>query len=253
MFGHPIVFSVGLSAGFHVLALGGALVLLPDGQDHVYSPVQVTLVELAHREDAAGVEAQTAPAARTAALTRPVPPPRVETVGDAIPVTTAEADDTDDPNNVTHPRMPAHTEVIAVRRENMLQNRALLERVAMPGRGRGDVDVGSVSLAPGEGAPSRTGPAGGIATSVEYLSNAPPRYPRLARRKGWEGTVLLAVEVLPTGRVNTVRVAQSSGYAMLDRAATQAVRKWRFSVSGVQDSGVNTTVEIPVTFALDTL
>jgi protein TonB len=46
---------------------------------------------------------------------------------------------------------------------------------------------------------------------------------------GAEGTVALRVFVLADGTVGTVEVITSSGSAVLDRTAVQAVRRWRFA------------------------
>ena len=45
------------------------------------------------------------------------------------------------------------------------------------------------------------------------------QYPTRARRKGWEGEVLIALHVDKRGYLNNVRLELSSGYAMLDTAA----------------------------------
>ncbi len=55
-----------------------------------------------------------------------------------------------------------------------------------------------------------------------------PVYPGLAQRRGWEGDVLIDVEVDVQGIVLTCAVARSSGFSMLDSAAATAVREWRF-------------------------
>jgi periplasmic protein TonB len=49
-------------------------------------------------------------------------------------------------------------------------------------------------------------------------------YPPLAQRRGWQGEVLVSVTVAPTGTLNHVRVTQSSGYDILDRAAVNTIR-----------------------------
>jgi TonB family protein len=83
--------------------------------------------------------------------------------------------------------------------------------------------------------------------------NRPPRYPPDALRKRIEGTVLLKVEVRPTGETGAVDVARSSGHRSLDDAAVEAVRKWRFrpatDAAGavVQTSSV---VTLPVEFVI---
>ena len=55
-----------------------------------------------------------------------------------------------------------------------------------------------------------------------------PSYPATARRLGIEGTALLRVFVDGQGRVGDVVVKQSAGHPDLDRAAADAVRRWRF-------------------------
>ncbi len=48
------------------------------------------------------------------------------------------------------------------------------------------------------------------------------RYPWLARRMGWEGRVRLAL-LVRAHRVQEARLLQSSGHALLDRAAREGV------------------------------
>ncbi len=50
-------------------------------------------------------------------------------------------------------------------------------------------------------------------------------YPLLARRRGWEGEVLLAFRLEADGRITGAHVARSSGYGVLDRAALTALGK----------------------------
>jgi protein TonB len=48
-------------------------------------------------------------------------------------------------------------------------------------------------------------------------------YPPLARSRGWQGEVRLGVRVGSDGRLSRVRVLQTSGHALLDRAAVRSV------------------------------
>jgi TonB family protein len=57
----------------------------------------------------------------------------------------------------------------------------------------------------------------------------PPRYPLIARARGWEGTVHVALALLADGTVHDARVRQSSGYGPLDAAAVAVARLSRFS------------------------
>jgi len=74
--------------------------------------------------------------------------------------------------------------------------------------------------------------------------NIPPRYPPEAVRRGQQGSVQLSVVVGTDGRALTVDVAVSSGYPLLDRAAREAVAKWRFR-PGSQD-GLPMPATLPV-------
>jgi TonB family protein len=83
-----------------------------------------------------------------------------------------------------------------------------------------------------------------------YLNAARPAYPLMARMRGYEGVVLLAVEVLTDGRPGEVRIKKSSGYALLDQSALNAVRAWRFEPARKMDVPLVMTVDIPVRFSL---
>jgi protein TonB len=81
--------------------------------------------------------------------------------------------------------------------------------------------------------------------------NPKPLYPALARRRGYEGTVRLKVEVLTSGKVGRIWVKQSSGYEILDRSALKTVNDWRFIPARFGGIPVKSTVIIPVTFQLE--
>jgi protein TonB len=81
--------------------------------------------------------------------------------------------------------------------------------------------------------------------------NPHPEYPREARRFGWEGTVLLIIQVLPDGSTGKIEIKESSGYSVLDQAAVQAIRRWRFEPAQRQGISVPATIELPVIFKLN--
>lgn len=83
-----------------------------------------------------------------------------------------------------------------------------------------------------------------------YLKNKPPLYPLVARKGGYEGTVLLGVEVLASGNGGRVKIIKSSGYSILDEAALKAVRRWKFHPARRGRTPVALWVEIPITFDL---
>ena len=80
--------------------------------------------------------------------------------------------------------------------------------------------------------------------------NPAPRYPRLARERGWQGRVMIEVAVLNDGTVNNAEVEQSSGYRALDQAALRAVRRWRFAVADSNLPPHGAVVRVPITFKL---
>jgi protein TonB len=83
-----------------------------------------------------------------------------------------------------------------------------------------------------------------------YLNNPRPAYPLLAIRQGAQGQVLLLVEVLPDGRAGRIEVEKLSGHAMLDAAAMNAVRAWRFTPARKDGLLTTQTVRIPIHFNL---
>lgn len=64
-----------------------------------------------------------------------------------------------------------------------------------------------------------------LRTSLLRLLGEHFTYPWIARRRGWEGEVRLALRVGAAGRVSDLRVVKTSGYAILDRAALRSARR----------------------------
>ena len=87
--------------------------------------------------------------------------------------------------------------------------------------------------------------------NAEYLHNPAPKYPLMARRRGEQGHVLLRVTVSETGEAIVVLVSQSSGYALLDQSALQAVKNWQFVPARFNNHAVVAEVTVPVRFTLE--
>jgi protein TonB len=83
-----------------------------------------------------------------------------------------------------------------------------------------------------------------------YKKNPPPVYPRMARRRGHEGTVLMEVLVSREGRVEAVRLLESSGHDVLDHEAMSAVKRWVFEPARRGEEKVEMWVKVPVRFKL---
>ena len=83
-----------------------------------------------------------------------------------------------------------------------------------------------------------------------YRRNPPPGYPRTAKKRGYQGTVVLSVLVNENGMVSNLWVFTSSGYMSLDNAAVKAVRNWLFEPGKIGDKNVEMWVKVPIRFQL---
>jgi protein TonB len=83
-----------------------------------------------------------------------------------------------------------------------------------------------------------------------YAENPEPVYPREARKKGFQGEVVLKVEVLSNGLVGQVEVKKSSGHEILDRSALSAVKHWKFFPAKRGENAIPFWVNIPIKFQL---
>jgi len=90
-----------------------------------------------------------------------------------------------------------------------------------------------------------------VRAAPDYAVNPPPRYPYSARKRGWEGTVLVRVLVSTSGRALEASVENSSGYTLLDRSALKAVRRWKFHPGKRGDIAVKSEVLVPVIFRME--
>jgi protein TonB len=81
-------------------------------------------------------------------------------------------------------------------------------------------------------------------------ANPFPAYPVAARYDGAEGRVLLRVRVDAEGRVQGIEIVATSGHPILDRAATEAVRRWRFAPARAGGTTVPGEIDVPIQFRL---
>jgi protein TonB len=85
------------------------------------------------------------------------------------------------------------------------------------------------------------------ATPVPIDSPA-PRYPPAALRRGESGTVVLRVHVGADGVPYAVDLVDSSRSRLLDRAAADAVKRWRFRPAQRGGQAVSGQVQVPISF-----
>ncbi len=85
---------------------------------------------------------------------------------------------------------------------------------------------------------------------VAYLQNPEPEYPRMSKRLGEEGRVLLHVVVDTQGNPTEVTLKKTSGHERLDEAAIEAVKGWRFIPAMKNKVALIAAVDVPVKFSL---
>ena len=98
-------------------------------------------------------------------------------------------------------------------------------------------------------APSPGGQTASV-SKVSIVRFVKPIYPAVAKDAGWEGVVVVRVLVQTNGLPGEVTVHKSSGYSMLDKAATEAVQQWRFKPERDGNIPINKYVDIPLKFEL---
>jgi TonB family protein len=124
------------------------------------------------------------------------------------------------------------------------------------GNGLGGTGNGFGSSGTGRGRSSGSGNGSGssgtgtVLTQARYQDTPRPDYPESARREGREGQVVLRVLVDDQGRSKEVEINRSSGNDALDRAAVDAIRRWRFHPARYGDRRIETWVQIPIVFRL---
>ena len=85
---------------------------------------------------------------------------------------------------------------------------------------------------------------------IGSAKNPHPTYPLIARKKGWEGRVLIQAEIDRKGNVSKIRVLESSGFKILDNASLETLKKWKFTPAKIGNKFVDDTVNIPVKFLI---
>ncbi|WP_374013846.1 energy transducer TonB [Pseudoxanthomonas koreensis] len=103
------------------------------------------------------------------------------------------------------------------------------------------------SIEPADGAPVGTP----VAVQPPQLlgGQPPPRYPAGALRRGESGTVVVQVDVETDGRPASLRIQSPSGSRELDRAAVEAVARWRFEPArDAAGQPVQGSLSVPVDF-----
>jgi periplasmic protein TonB len=88
-------------------------------------------------------------------------------------------------------------------------------------------------------------------SKADYLHNPPPDYPRMSKRLGEQGRVVVKVLIGEDGRPQKAELFTSSGFERLDKSAMEAAMRWRY-VPGKR-GGVAEAMwyQVPIQFTLE--
>ncbi len=86
--------------------------------------------------------------------------------------------------------------------------------------------------------------------NANYLNNPAPYYPLSAKRKSIQGKVLLNVVVKTDGTAASVNISRSSGHDVLDEAALDAVKQWKFLPARSKGQLIQASVIVPIEFKI---
>ena len=76
------------------------------------------------------------------------------------------------------------------------------------------------------------------------------KYPLKAKRRGYQGVSLLAIELDTEGNIVKLSVVKSSGYKSLDEAAINNVKQWQFHPFKQGQHAVRARFTVPIEFKL---
>ena len=83
-----------------------------------------------------------------------------------------------------------------------------------------------------------------------YRHNEQPHYPVMAKRRGYQGEVVLHVLVDSRGSVSEIEIKATSGHSILDRTALATVKRWQFFPATIGGKPVAMWVDVPIDFRL---
>ena len=85
---------------------------------------------------------------------------------------------------------------------------------------------------------------------IGSINNPHPPYPLIARKKGFEGKLILEVLVNEDGSVKSTSIRESSGYEILDNVSKKTVEKWIFIPAKKMGQAVKDNIQVPIKFVL---
>jgi protein TonB len=220
------------SAALHAAVLAGLLLSFRHAIPVREPPDQEAAVELVMIENKGANVATTAPPQPSPEVTVPTPPP-------PPPPDKAEAAEAVPP--VPPPPPPAAAPPSPPRPPIASPPVPHAQEAPQISLGGTDSDTDAIATGPNL-----------IPASVDTkFHNRDPIYPAEAAIRGERGAVTLLIHVSPEGLASDVDIAQSSGYAALDRSARDAVLKWHFLPAVKDGRPIEFEMPLRVVFRLD--
>ena len=84
-----------------------------------------------------------------------------------------------------------------------------------------------------------------------YKKNPLPKYPKIAKKRGYQGIVELMVQVSEEGKVMNLWIFKSSNYKSLDSQAVKTVKTWLFEPAQRDGQPEQIWVKIPIRFEIN--
>jgi protein TonB len=91
--------------------------------------------------------------------------------------------------------------------------------------------------------------AGGQVREPKKIVDVAPIYPDIARNNRVEGLVILEAVINEAGAVERIKILRS--HALLDSAAIEAVKRWRYTPTLLNGTPVSVLMTITVNFKLN--
>jgi len=85
---------------------------------------------------------------------------------------------------------------------------------------------------------------------ISDLHNSSPEYPEMAVFLGYQGDVIIRIRVSAKGDTVGVEILRGSGHKVLDDSAVNPLRKWRFTPTKHDNTPINDSVIITVSYVL---
>jgi len=245
------------SLAFHAVVIGALIWLfVPSGDaPEAIVTIEVTIIgsEGADQPADTGIT-QTPPAVQSAAnMHKPPPPAAQESQPRTTPSAMAVSPPSPASSDAVLPAAPVPTPPSPPSSTAPATNSAATTPSPSSGTGQSG---GASSTAAGAGDAASAGQQGSgegdrpPRYKLGSGSTPYPPYPMVARRNGYQGRVVVRLEVAADGRATGAEVLQSSGYDVLDQSAVDTLKDWKLEPALAGGRPVPGSVNVPVRFRL---